>query len=485
MRLLADRPPGRSTDEASVNIGAAQFRELDSAHEVLRPQTRHGRQYRRDSLRAVTHPPSVSQPPLSSQPPLASQSPAPPLPILYALGFLAFFMFGLVQAGYGPAYPNLGREYAQPVATVGTVASLHFVGSALGTALLGVLLTRLSLRSSLMLGGVTLLLGLLGVAFAPAWALVLVGATLGGLGYGTLSAGFNLAFAQLGPGPSNLVNGLFGVGSVVSPVLVTLLAGGLGRESHAPPFVLMAAMAALLALGVRLLWPRPAGHLKAGTETATVEPSARPQPAAPGSRLPLALFGLCFFLYVGIEAGLGNWATTYFLRQGAAQAALLTSFYWLALTVGRFVFAALGSRFAPLSVLVFATCGAMLGCGLMLLGGPGPVAGELLQGGPMYSAPLPTWLAPTGLILAGFCIAPVFSSQLAWFTRTQPPRLAPYMLTLGGVGGALLPALTGLALPRLGVASVPFAPLITAALLLVSALLLYRALQRVTRLSGA
>ena len=275
--------------------------------------------------------------------------------MLYALGFLAFLMFGLVQAGYGPAYPNLGREYAQPLATVGTVASLHFVGSALGTALLGILLTRLSLRSSLMLGGVTLLTGLLGVAFAPAWALVLVGAVVGGLGYGTLSAGFNLAFAQLGQGPSNLVNGLFGVGSVVSPVLVTLMA----RGSHAPPFMLMAAMAALLALGVRLLWPRPAGPLKAGTVAATVEPSARPRPAAPGSRRPLALFGLCFFLYVGIEAGLGNWATTYFLRQGAAQAALLTSFYWLALTLGRFVFAALGSRFAPLSVLIFATCGAM------------------------------------------------------------------------------------------------------------------------------
>ena len=310
-----------------------------------------------------------------------------------------------------------------------------------------------------------------------------------------LFTGFNLAFAQLGPGPSNLVNGLFGVGSVVSPVLVTLMAGGLtgglGGGSHAPPFVLMAVMAALLALGVRLLWPRLAGD--AGALTSDIRASdiqasgvdLAGKDTLPGPRLPLALFGLCFFLYVGIEAGLGNWATTYFLRQGAAQAALLTSFYWLALTFGRFVFAALGSRFTPLSVLVFATCGAMLGCGLMLLGGPGPVAGERLPGGLVSSASSPVWLAPAGLILAGFCIAPVFSSQLAWFTRTQPPRLAPYMLTLGGVGGALLPALTGLALPRLGVASVPLTPLITAALLLTSALLLHRALQRATRRSRA
>ena len=56
------------------------------------------------------------------------------------------------------------------------------------------------------------------------------------------------------------------------------------------------------------------------------------------------------------------------------------------------------------------------------------------------------------------------------------------MLTLGGVGGALLPALTGLALPRLGVGSVPLAPLIIAALLLGSALLLNRTLRRQTLL---
>ena len=472
MRHLTDRRPERPRDEAPVHIGAARSGGLVSARTVFELETLRGRPYGRASLLAVTQPPADS-PPGTVQSSGTGQ-PRPSLPVLYALGFLAFFMFGLVQAGYGPAYPNLGREYAQPLATVGITSSLHFVGSAVGTVLLGVFLTRLSLRSSLMLGGVTLLLGLLGVAFAPAWALVLVGAVVGGLGYGTLSAGFNLAFAQLGPGPSNLVNGLFGVGSVVSPLLVTLLA----RGSHAPPFVLMGVMAALLALGIRLLWPRPADPLEAGAETAATEPSHRTLPAAPGSRRPLALFGLCFFLYVGIEAGLGNWATTYFLRQGAAQAALLTSFYWLALTLGRFVFAALGSRFTPMSVLIFATGGAMLGCGLMLLGGPGPVPGTLLPDGLISSAPLPTWLAPAGLILAGFCIAPVFSSQLAWFARTQPPRLLPYMLTLGGVGGALLPALTGLALPRLGVTSVPLAPLIIAALLLGSALLLNWTLRR-------
>ena len=399
--------------------------------------------------------------------------------ILYTLGFLAFFLFGLVQAGYGPSYPALGREYGQPVAVVGVVASLHFAGSAVGTLLLGALLTRLSLRSSLMVAALGLVLGLLGVALSPTWGLLLTGATLGGLAYGMLSAGLNLAFAELGPGPSNLVNGLFGVGSVVSPILVTLLAKG----SHSPPFLLMAVMAAALAVGVRLLWPKPAQTRPVQTKPvqiqstqsegrSTIQAKAAgacedPENDIPGSTLPqqpppvskrvMTLFGTCFLLYVGIEAGYGNWATTYFARLGAGQPELLTSFYWLALTAGRFASAALGSRFAPLQVLSFGTGGAMLGSALMLLGG--------------------LRLAPYGLVLAGFCIAPIFSTQLAWFTRSQPPRLAPYMLTLGSVGGAVLPALTGLALPRLGLVSVPLAPLVIAALLLVCAALLNRQLK--------
>ncbi|WP_407539755.1 MFS transporter [Deinococcus radiomollis] len=374
--------------------------------------------------------------------------------VLYALGFLAFFLFGLVQAGYGPAFPALGREYGQPVTVVGVVASLHFAGSAVGTLLLGPLLTRLSLRSSLMVAALGLLMGLLTVTFSPTWGLLLVGATLGGLAYGMLSAGFNLAFAELGPGPSNLVNGLFGVGSVVSPILVTLLA----RGSHGPPFLLMAVMAAGLAVGVRLLWPKPdrtGPDLSKGPSSDLADRLT--QTAAPEvSKRVLTLFGLCFLLYVGIEAGYGNWATTYFARLGAGQPELLTSFYWLALTAGRFASAALGSRFSPLQTLSFATGGAILGSAVMVLGG--------------------LRLAPYGLVLSGFCIAPIFSAQLAWFTRSQPPRLAPYMLTLGSVGGAVLPALTGLALPRLGVISVPLAPMLIAALLMVCVLLLHRQL---------
>ncbi|GGR24840.1 MFS transporter [Deinococcus ruber] len=348
----------------------------------------------------------------------------------FALGFLAFLLMGLIQAGYGPTYSNLAREYHQSISAVGIISSLHFLGGAVGTLLLGVLLLRLSLRSSLALAAGALLLGVLGVALAPMWGLVLAAALLGGLGFGMLSAGFNTAFAQMGAGPSSLVNGLFGVGSVVSPLLVALLA----THSHRPPFVLMSVLAALLALGVRVWWPR---H-----EAARAPTAAAGGPAALSWPL-LLLFAASFFLYVGMEASIGNWATVHLTRLHHPNPALMTSLYWAALTAGRFGFALIGSRVGFYPVLAVGAGGALL-------------AGLLLTGG----------LAPAALILAGLCFAPMFSTLLAWFTSVLPPRQAPYVLTVGMLGGALLPALIGWMLPRLGTLALPLGVLLFAGLLL-------------------
>ncbi|WP_425145617.1 MFS transporter [Deinococcus sp.] len=364
----------------------------------------------------------------------------------YALGFLAFFLMGLVQAGYGPSYGRFTHEYGVSLATVGVISSLHFLGTALGTLLMGPLLTRLSLRSSLAVAGGTLLTGLLGLAFAPAWLPMLGAALIEGVGFGMLSAGFNIAFARMGAGPSSLVNGMYGVGSVVSPLLVTLLAS----TSYRPPFVLMCVLAALLAVGVRWWWPRAPEAPQPAARVGRRAQGQTPGGWRAGGWLPLLLFGCCFFVYVGIEAGLGNWSTLYLTRLDYPHPALITSLYWAALTAGRFLFALVGGRFAFASVVAFGAAGTLLSALTLLLGGP----------------------APAALMLAGLCIAPVFSALLAWFTAVLPAQLAPYMLAAGSLGGSLLPAAIGAALPHFGAPSLPAALLMFAlGLLGLSALL--------------
>ena len=64
-----------------------------------------------------------------------------------------------------------------------------------------------------------------GVVLAPAWPLAVASAFLGGFGLGGVSACLNAAYASVGARAVNLVNAVFGVGSMIAPLLVVSLYG--------------------------------------------------------------------------------------------------------------------------------------------------------------------------------------------------------------------------------------------------------------------
>ena len=178
--------------------------------------------------------------------------------------------------------------------------------------------------------------------------------------------------------------------------------------------------------------------------------SVRTWPAQPAElaqgRVPVGQvvsFGLLFFAYVGIEAGLGSWATTHLSRTGNPHPEAVTSLYWLALTAGRLGFAAIAARFQPFRVVL--TC-----------------AGTALLGSLLIAVPA---LAALGYVVVGLGVAPIFSTLLAWFTALFPVRATPLMLTAGSLGGAVMPALIGLMVSRFGVQAVPLAVAADAVLL--------------------
>jgi fucose permease len=74
--------------------------------------------------------------------------------------------------------------------------------------------------------------------------------------------------------------------------------------------------------------------------------------------------GLIILLYVGIENGMGGWTTEYVQRTvgfTTDRAAMVTSGFWLALTLGRMLSAGLGLRLKPTVLLAGATALAMRG----------------------------------------------------------------------------------------------------------------------------
>jgi fucose permease len=77
--------------------------------------------------------------------------------------------------------------------------------------------------------------------------------------------------------------------------------------------------------------------------------------------------GFLCFIYVGSEATVGGWSTTYLKGTTSLSieiAALATSGFWLALTGGRVVGALLGSRITAQSLLKLCLATSFMGCAL-------------------------------------------------------------------------------------------------------------------------
>ncbi|CAM3507979.1 MFS transporter [Deinococcus frigens] len=348
----------------------------------------------------------------------------PPLTLsILAAGTAAFFTLGVIQAMYGPAFTLFQTRYGISTAGVGIIASAHFVGSALAPPLVGLLLLRLSLCRVVVAALVTLALGVTLVAFAPTWPLAIAGALLGGFGLGGVSGGLNAAYASIGTRAVNLVNAVFGVGSILSPLLVAGVSGNL-----AIPFLTVAALCGVTLMSARI-WGFPAMR----------EPEL---PTAPGrAGVQVAFFLVLIACYVGLEVGFGAWAGRHLQSLGYASFAVIVAGYWGGLTMGRILTGLFGARVRPERlVLVCAVLTTLAGL-----------------------AATQAALAPTAYILVGLAMGPMFPTALVWSTRNLPARLVPFLLTSGSVGGIVAPYVLGVLAARCGPGAIPLALAVLAA----------------------
>jgi FHS family glucose/mannose:H+ symporter-like MFS transporter len=345
---------------------------------------------------------------------------------------------GLLLSLYGPAIPELRSRYGIGEGASALVLSAHFLGAMTGIAWWG-LERRLASRTWLATGTGLMSAGAAGIAFAPAWPLVLAGAAGLGVGFGVIVVQINVllaeGFGERAAAMLNLLGATFGAGAVAGPLLLAA-AGG-----YRLPFC----AGALLAVAALLL--------------ARDLPPTAPPPEVVRPRVPAGLvagFVAVVALYVGTESGIGGWEATSLLAggTGAAAAASWTAGYWAALTTGRLLAIPLALRVAP-AVLAAGSLVAAAG-GLALAHVPG--------------------FAPVAYTLTGLALGPVFPTVLAWLAAAAPgSRTSTAMVfAVGQLGGIVFPPVIGRLVDAGSPAVIPSAMLGVALCCLVAVLLLRR-----------
>lgn len=357
------------------------------------------------------------------------------------LGFLAFVLAGGMHALYGPSFPLFRARYGVGIDEVSAVVSAHFLGAFVTIALSGVLLRRFGYRPVLLAGSALLAAGLALVAVAPAWWVVLTGATVAGFGFGLVDVGFNLlaarAFAPRAAPALNFLNATFGIGAVLAPLLVAAMAPRLGV-----PFLAFAGLSVVV-LVATLRLPTP--------------PAERDD----GRTMPLvwsqvAGFVLLYFLYVAVEVGVTSWETEHLTPAfGAAAAARYTALYWGAITVGRLLATPISARLRPRHMVVAAASAATLFLALAHL----------------------TSAAPVAYVLVGFALAPIFPTGLAWLTEAFPRRaeqITSVAVAAANLGPVATAPLIGIAVTAVGPSVIPTSLTILAVLLAITVIWLSR-----------
>jgi fucose permease len=342
------------------------------------------------------------------------------------IAFLTFIGLGLTSGLLGVAWPYMQAEFNLALDTVTALLVAQTITYTLASFLIGRLMARFGSGLTLAVGILVILLGLLGVATAPSWFLIVVYSFIAGFGVGSIDAGLNLYLtAYHSAREMNWLHACFGIGITLGPLLMTYsVVHYTWRVGYAMSGGALLVVLVLLLVS-RRLWRNE------GFQSAENTPVRR---ASFGEtlRLPVVWFSMLTFLaYVAIEIGIGQWTYTLFTQsRGIAPetAGMWVSVYWGVFTGGRIFFGFIANRFDPTRLIRW--CMAVMVVGTVLLAwNPVPMVGFI------------------GLIITGFAEAPIF----AMLMMATPERMGLEHAENGvslqmmciGVGSAVLQGLIG------------------------------------------
>jgi FHS family Na+ dependent glucose MFS transporter 1 len=347
--------------------------------------------------------------------------------IITAAYYLAFILLGLTISAEGPTLLKLSEHTSS---TLGQISSIFLVGSfgyLTGSYISGRIYDRVAGHQ--FMAGILIMLGIMTalVPVATSLPMLLVIILILGLAKGGLDVGCNTLLLWIhnetvGP----FMNGLhafFGVGAFVAPLIVASVL----KSTNDIYWVYWSFAIATLPI-VIFIWNLPSPPARATPE----EHKDTPLPV-----LPVAMMVLCFLLYVGAEAGYGNWIYTYAFKRNLATeitANYLTSAFWGFFTVGRLLGILTSTRAKPLTILIMDLTGCLVSIGLILL---------------FQDSAAILWI---GSILLGISLASIFPTFLTLAEERMhvTGAMTGWFLVGGGLGGMILPWLIGQAFTQIG-----------------------------------
>lgn len=345
--------------------------------------------------------------------------------LLIIVSYLAFISLGLPDGLLGASWPSISQDAQVSIDSLG-ILLISFVGGYLSTSTTtGHILTRISLGLLLSLSCAVTGISLLAYAYANFWFMIIIAAFFLGAGGGAIDTSINaFAAARFSPSVVNWLHAFYGIGATLGPFIITwMLISGRGWFNG---YILVG----IIQISLALVFFLTLKYWKLSSAHEPDQPSASLREAL---RQPSVWIGiLLFFLYTGIEVGIGQWIFSLLTRArgfSEGRAGIWTSIYWGSLTAGRIIFGFVLTRVSVHRVIIGAMSGIIAGTFLLLI----------------HQSP---FLTLAGIIVAGFASAPVFPCMISNTPLRVGQKFATsvigFQISAAMIGGAFLPAFAGL-----------------------------------------
>lgn len=343
------------------------------------------------------------------------------------LGLTGYLFIGTASVLIPSIMPSITTEYQATglsLAAIGLIFPARAAGSIVGNLLAGLGSDRLGHDRMVWLAALLLAGSLALAGIAHPWLLFLTAFVVISGTQGALGTGINALTADANPDARasalNTLHGVYGIGAAVSP----LIFGYLLEVGVAWRWMLG---------GTALLW------LVYGIVSFALQNT----PSTPGERRPsqlldlsmlraapfLAIFAIAF-IYNGVAYSLLGWVAL-FMQESAGFSAFfsisLISIFYVALTAGRFVCAAISERVGYGTTLLGLAVGITATYPLVVLSSNG------------------LWVA-VGVFLTGLSLSGLFPMALAYGSRLYPERTGAVSGTLNvsmTLGAMIPPVWTG------------------------------------------
>lgn len=310
--------------------------------------------------------------------------------VLLVIIYIAFIGLGVPDSLFGTAWPAIYTEYGLPFSFASFASVITCCGTVLSSVFSARIIARFGTGRVSAFSTLLTAAALAGYGLSGNYVFMCLCAVPLGIGAGAIDVALN-NYVSLHYSATHMsfLHCFYGVGVTLSPYIMSrVINGKLGwRGGYAIAFGIQILITAMLFITLPV-WKKAHGNDAVTDENAPKTLTFRETLKIPGVKLMCALF----ITSCTIEWACGGWGSTYLVEHkkvSADTAAAIIAFYYLGLTLGRFLSGVLAARLHSWKIIKI---------GLFILASA--LAILLIPGSPYISA--------VGLFLVGLGNGPMF-----------------------------------------------------------------------------